>query len=43
MLNFVFKTGSLNCKADVAGVSWSISSVDLYLLSSKESVFGTIS
>jgi len=34
-----FKPGSVNCKTDEAGVSWSISSTDLHLLSSKQNVF----
>jgi len=43
MITFLFKPGSLNCEADEAGVSWSISFTDLYLLSSKQNVFVRIS
>jgi len=38
-LTFLFKPRSLNCEADEAGKSLSISSTDLHLLSSKQSVF----
>jgi len=40
---FLFKTGPLNCEAVEAGVSWSISSTDLHLLSLKQNVFVRIS
>jgi len=36
---FLFKHGSLNCNADEAGVSWSISSIYSHLLWSKQSGF----